>query len=222
MSHTPAHEELKEQAALYALGALETAEARDFERHLAEGCEACAAELREFEGVAARLALASTPATPPAGAREKLLSHIAAAADTEDPRRPERSPADASAPGGRSLAADLLVVRRDAGEWAETSDRGVFVKTLFVDREHDTVTRLVRLDPGARIRPHRHLGYEQCLVVEGVMRAGELHLRAGDFNCAAPGTIHEEIYTEEGALLLIVAPEKYEVLGGRREHGLNG
>ena len=218
MSHTPAHEELMEQAALYALGALEAVEARDFERHLAEGCEACAAELREFEGVAARLALASAPARPPAGAREKLLSRIAA--DAEDLRRPERSPAGALAPG--KLAPALLVVRRDAGEWEATPAPGVFFKTLFVDREHDTVTRLVRLDPGARIPSHRHLGYEQCLVVEGRMRAGELHLRAGDFNCSAPGTIHEEIYTEEGALLLIVAPESYEVSGGPKGHGLNG
>jgi len=218
MSHTPAHEELKEQAALYALGALEAAEARDFERHLAEGCEACAAELREFEGVAARLALASAPARPPAGAREKLLSRISAAA-AEHTRRPEVSPEGASAPGRPAGAADLIVVRRDAGEWEATPAPGVFVKTLFVDRERDTVTRLVRLDPGARIPSHRHLGYEQCLVVEGRMRAGELHLRAGDFNCSAPGTIHEEIYTDEGALLLIVAPENYEVLGGQREHG---
>ncbi|HEX7176392.1 MAG TPA: cupin domain-containing protein [Pyrinomonadaceae bacterium] len=219
MSHTPAHEELKEQAALYALGALETAEARDFERHLAEGCEACAAELRDFEGVAAQFALASAPARPPAGAREKLLSRIAAAA--EEPR-PEVSPEGAPAPDVLALAPDLLVVRRDAGEWEETPDPGVFVKMLFVDREHDTVTRLVRLDPGARIPSHRHLGYEQCLIVEGGMRAGHLHLRAGDFNCAAPGTIHEEISTEEGALLLIVAPANYEVLGGKREHGFNG
>ena len=218
MSHTSAHEELKELAALYALGALETAEARDFERHLAQGCEACAAELRDFEGVAAHLALASAPARPPADAREKLLSRITAA-EEEDTRRPVASPEGTSAPDALAGASDLLVVRRDAGEWEETSDPGVFVKMLFTDREHETVTRLVRLDPGARIPSHRHLGYEQCLVVEGVMRAGELSLRAGDFNCSAPGTIHEEIYTEEGALLLIVAPESYEVLGGKREHG---
>ena len=167
--------------------------------------------------MAARLALTSTPAPPPAGALEKILSRIAA--DAEDPRRPEVSPEGTRAPDVLAGTADLLVVRRDAGEWEATSDPGVFVKLLFVDRQHDTVTTLVRLDPGARISSHRHLGYEQCLVVEGVMRAGDLSLRAGDFNCAAPGTIHEEIYTEEGALLLIVAPENYEVLGGKREHG---
>ena len=218
MSHTStAHEEQKELAALYALGALEAGEARDFERHLAEGCEACAAELRDFERVAAQLALDSAPVPPTAGAREKLLSRVAAAAGR---RRPEVS--RAGAPSGLAGAADLLVVRREAGVWEETADPGVFVKLLFADKGRQTVTTLVRLEAGARIPPHRHLGFEQCLVLEGLMRSGDLSLRAGDFNCAAPGTIHEEIYTQEGALLLIVAPENYEVLGGRREHGLNG
>ena len=209
MSHTSAHEEQKELAALYALGALEAGEARDFERHLAEGCEACAAELRDFERVAAQLALDSAPVPPPAAAREKLLSRVAAGAGQ---RRPEASAA--GAPSGLAGAADLLVVRRGEGVWEETADPGVFVKQLFVDGGRETVTRLVRLEAGARIPPHRHLGFEQCLVLEGVMRAGGLSLRAGDFNCAAPGSVHEEIYTEEGALLLIVAPEHYEALGG--------
>ena len=211
MNHTPAHEERKELAALYALGALEAGEARDFERHLSEGCEACAAELRDFERVAAQLALDSAPVPPPAGALEKLLSRVAAAG-----RRPEASPAGAGAPSGSAGAADLLVVRRDEGVWEETADPGVFVKLLFVDGGRETVTRLVRLEAGARIPPHRHLGFEQCLVLEGVMRAGGLSLRAGDFNCAAPGSVHEEIYTEGGALLLIVAPERYEALGGAK------
>lgn len=209
MSHTHAHEEQKELAALYALGALGADEARDFERHLAEGCEACAAELRDFERVAAQLALASAPERPPAGAREKLLSRVAADAAR---RRTEASPDEA--PPGSAGAASLLVVRREEGVWEETADPGVFVKLLFADRARKTVTTLVRLEAGARISPHRHLGFEQCLVLEGVMRSGELSLRAGDFNCAAPGSVHEEIYTEGGALLLIVAPSRYETLGG--------
>jgi anti-sigma factor ChrR (cupin superfamily) len=212
MSHTSAHEEMKELAALYALGALETAEARDFERHLAEGCEACAAELRDFEGVAASLALACAPERPPAGAREKLLSRVAAS--DEDPRRTEVPPGGARSPSRLAGAADLHVVRRDEGEWEETADPGVFFKLLFADSERKTVTTLVRLEAGARISRHRHNGFEQCLVLEGDVRSGGLSLHAGDFNCAAPGSVHQEIYTEEGALLLIVAPAGYEPLGG--------
>lgn len=202
MSHTPAEGEVRELAALYALGALDEDERHDFERHLAEGCAACAAELRECEETVSRLALAAPPADPPAPLREKLLARVA-----------EKPPARAVAPSEFVGPAEFLVVRREEGEWVESPDHGVFIKLLFVDKERDTVTTLVRLDPGASIPAHRHLGVEQCLVLEGDMRAGHLRLRAGDFNCAMPDSVHEEIHTEHGALLLIVSPESYEVFG---------
>jgi hypothetical protein len=44
------------------------------------------------------------------------------------------------------------------------------------------------------------------------MRSGDMTLSAGDFNCALSESVHQDIYTEGGALLLIVAPESYEVL----------
>lgn len=208
MSHTPVGDEMTELAALHAVGALDPEEARAFERHVAEGCDACAEELREFESVAALLARSAPPVEPPASVREKLLSRAA-----EDRRGRHAAGKPSDAPSQFVGASEFLVVRKSEGEWAETSDPGVFVKLLFVDKERDTVTTLVRIEPGARIPAHRHLGVEQCLVLEGDMRAGAAVLHAGDFNCAMPDTIHEEIYSETGALLLIVAPESYEVLG---------
>ena len=74
MRHTTTDEETSARAALHALGALDEREARDFEEHVAAGCDLCAAELREFRGVAADLALAATPATPPAHVRSRLLA----------------------------------------------------------------------------------------------------------------------------------------------------
>ena len=74
MSHTTVDEEAAGRAALYALGALEGDEAREFEEHLAAGCAACEAGLREFETVAADLGLAAPEAAPPAGVRARLLA----------------------------------------------------------------------------------------------------------------------------------------------------
>jgi anti-sigma factor ChrR (cupin superfamily) len=71
------------------------------------------------------------------------------------------------------------------------------------------------MEPGARIPAHRHLGVEQCLLLEGDLRAGQLEMSAGDFNCSLPGSVHEDLTTEGGALFLIVAPERYETLGPR-------
>ena len=51
MRHTTTDEETSARAALCALGALDEREARDFEEHVAAGCDLCAAELREFNGL---------------------------------------------------------------------------------------------------------------------------------------------------------------------------
>jgi hypothetical protein len=43
------------------------------------------------------------------------------------------------------------------------------------------------------------------------LRSGGAVNFSGDYLCAQPGTIHEQLTSEQGALLLIVAPESYEV-----------
>src|SRR5215471_9151454 len=77
MEHKLATDEIREKAALYALGALSQIEARAFENHLDEGCEVCRAELAGFDGVVGVLGLAAPPADPPAALRNRLLATIA-------------------------------------------------------------------------------------------------------------------------------------------------
>jgi len=240
MRHTTTDEETSARAALHALGALDEREARDFEEHVAAGCDVCAAELREFRGVAADLALAAMPATPPARVRSRLLALAAEEArDGQAEEAPETHSARTDANIARADAgvvhegegvvragadegafdmsranvpSGFLIVRAGEGEWRETEDRGVSFKLLFVDRERATVTTLLRMEPGARIPRHRHLGVEQCLVLEGDVRSGPHRMTAGDFNCSLPGSIHDELTTDGGALLLLVSPESYERL----------
>jgi anti-sigma factor ChrR (cupin superfamily) len=234
MSHTTTDEELEGQAALYALGALAEEEAREFELHVA-GCEACAAELREFRVVAADLALAVPPATPPPAVRSRLLSLVsegeslngreaAASQTSSESVSGERRDADdrgatESIDSSRETQAEeapgFIVVRASEGEWRPTADPGVSFKLLFVDRERATVTTLVRMEPGARIPAHRHLGLEQCLVLEGDLSSGGIEMSAGDFNCSMPGSVHDELTTKGGALFIIISPERYERVGPR-------
>jgi quercetin dioxygenase-like cupin family protein len=194
MSHTTTDEEAAGRAALHALGALEGEEARAFEEHVAAGCAACAAELREFGGVVADLGLASPEAEPPPGVRSRLLALV-------------------SEEGGGGGGRGFLVVRAGEGEWLPTDDEGVSYKLLYADAERGTATTLVRMRAGSRIRSHRHLGVEQCLVLEGDVRSGAVAMKAGDFNCSLPGSVHDELVTDGGALLLLVSPERYEPLG---------
>ena len=203
MSHTTVDEEAAGRAALYALGALEGGEASEFEEHVAAGCAACEAELRGFEAVAGDLGLAAPESEPPAGVRARLLAFVSGAGGGESGAGEMRGDA---APG-------FLVVRAGEGRWRPTADAGVTFKLLFADRGRGTVTTLVRMEPGSRIRSHRHLGVEQCLVLEGDVRSGRVGMKAGDFNCSMPGSVHEELVSDSGALLLLVSPECYEPVG---------
>jgi anti-sigma factor ChrR (cupin superfamily) len=200
MNHSLMEEELEERASLYALGALNQHEARSFEEHLAEGCEACATGLSGFEAVVSSLACGAPDATPPASAREKLLARLGK--ETEPTPPAANSVDDASQP---------LVVRAGEGRWHEMC-AGVLFKQLFADATRQTVTSLVRMQPGSQIPMHRHRGIEECYVIEGDVFANNETLGAGDYTCAMEGSIHHAISTNHGALLLIVSPESYEVL----------
>jgi len=221
MRNTTAEGEICGGAALYALGALEGEEARAFEAHMGEGCDACAAELREFGSVVGSLGLAAPEAEPPGDARARLLERLADGDDSESNAADASESKDAGHDGARhdssrSLCGEgFLVVRAGEGQWLPTGDAGVSFKLLYTDRERGTFTTLVRMDAGASIPPHRHLGVEQCLVIEGDLRAGGVEMSAGDFNCSLPGSVHEEIATTGGALFLIVGPERYEVVEAR-------
>jgi predicted ChrR family anti-sigma factor len=203
MKHGTVEEETQECAALYALGALSQHEARAFDEHLAEGCETCEAELKGFEAVVSTLVYDACEATPPAAAREKLLARLA---ETGDAR-----PSSAAAQPAQDDTSQTVIVRAGEGEWQVMSE-GVLFKQLFADPTRNTVTTLVRMQPGSRIPKHRHRGIEECYVIEGDAFTNNETLKAGDYTCAMAGSVHHPISSVNGALLLLVSPESYEVL----------
>ena len=200
--HCFSYEERTERASLYALGALSLWEARAFEEHLAEGCDDCTAELQSFAETTRALALAAPERAPSERVREKLLSRVA-------------EEASASFPALRAVPQPLMTLRADEGEWYEVG-KGIQVKQLFVDPQSGMVTTLVKMEPGTRIPMHSHRGIEQCYIIEGDFHADSKSLGAGDFHIAQAGSIHQPVYTTGGALLLIIAPERYDVLEHRQ------
>lgn len=64
-------------AAVHALGALDTADAREFETHL-KTCAECRAELESWRDVAAEFAYAAPAREPSAGLRSRLLESVRA------------------------------------------------------------------------------------------------------------------------------------------------
>ncbi len=70
------HEEWLERADIYALGALDGGELRDFEAHLASGCAECEEHLRGNREALARAAASLAPIAPPSRVKAELLRRI--------------------------------------------------------------------------------------------------------------------------------------------------
>jgi anti-sigma-K factor RskA len=110
------HNELREQAAAYALGALARHERVAFEAHLLD-CEECDEEVRSFAFVATALAASSPPMTPDRRLRERAVEVQIRPA----PPAPRRVIvpwllAAASLAVAIGLGGQLLSVRRNAAE----------------------------------------------------------------------------------------------------------
>lgn len=187
-------EEFESRAALHALA---TYEARVFADELAAASDAEAALLRDFEEVAANLALAAPEATPSADVRKQLLARVAASRE-----------AAAARPAGPRLMID---VRYNEIEWQPMAEN-IFYKPLYYNAAQRELTSLVWLLPGARLPNHQHLGTEQCLIIEGGFRVGDKVYGPGDFQVLFEGTTHEDIYTETGAVVLLIAPPEYRLI----------
>ena len=174
-------EEVEEQAALFAVGALPPDEARRFQQRLAAGCPLCGAAHRECEEAVALLALSAPEAAPPPALRARLLAQVRGP-------RPE---------GGSAFGAGLIVRAGDTA-WEAAPAPGIEYRRLL---EQKTV--LVRMPPKTTYPAHVHRNAEQCLVLEGSVTADGVTAYAGDFTYMPKGSRHQPLYSEEGCLLLI-------------------
>jgi anti-sigma-K factor RskA len=116
MKHPLGDDRIREEAALYALGAMSQREARAFEDHLLEGCSVCAYELAEFEMVAEALSFGAESVTPRDKVRDLLLERI----KDESPNAPDLTAHYEKTPprGGDRRSALRLIKRTDYFRWA--------------------------------------------------------------------------------------------------------
>ena len=94
----------------------------------------------------------------------------------------------------------LTTIQADEGEWKPFLPR-VRIKTL--QQTGNSMSYLLRLEPGAILVPHEHPQDEECFVLEGEVRFGDTVARAGAYHLAPKGLAHEAIVSDSGALLYL-------------------
>ena len=98
------------------------------------------------------------------------------------------------------LTPGFQTIRAREGEWIQALP-GAALKILHQTTDSPVVTYLARLQPGFEMPGHPHPFDEECIMLEGEMWLGDLHLKAGDYHFAAKGVLHGKLRTETGALV---------------------
>lgn len=94
-----------------------------------------------------------------------------------------------------------LTITGDDGEWRPFVD-GVRIKVLR--EQAGVLSYLLRLEPGARLPPHRHPQDEECIVIDGCLRVGTgAAFGPGSYHLAHGGALHATISTDTGATIFL-------------------
>jgi len=186
---------IHELASLYALGALDGAELTAFEKHLAEGCAECEAEVASFRATSGELAEMCVAAPPP-DLRRKVLKSV---------KRPPQ------APGVLFDFAGLLLSRPDDMPWQELAP-GIWNRPLFTDKNRGYVTNLIRMAAGASFPAHKHNDTEELFLLTGDLNVAGVSMRAGDYCRAEPGSKHPDTHTLGGCTFLLMSSDHDELL----------
>lgn len=124
----------------------------------------------------------------------------------------ERVLARASASSVAATASVGQAVRAGEGRW-RTLQPGLHVKLLKRHAEAGELSALWRLDAGASIPSHQHHRAEECLVVAGQVRVGDIEYGEGDYLFAAAGSLHPVFTSIGGATLLIRGDDPFLARG---------
>lgn len=130
----------------------------------------------------AELLEAVAPIAPPAALRVRVLGRVKST----------------------SALTEFLTVRAEEAGW-KTLAPGIEVKLLVFDEAAGTKSFLLRAQPGVSMPGHDHSTYEECLVLQGQFRMGDLVLNAGDYHRAPAGRRHPEASTDTGVLVYLRA-----------------
>lgn len=96
-------------------------------------------------------------------------------------------------------------------EWEEAAP-GIHVKILARNAENDTVSMLVRLDPGTDYPGHRHAAIEELHLLHGVLKVDDRTLYPGDFIHHEAGSIDHRVWSLTGCTCFLMTSTKDALL----------
>ena len=178
-THSQEHVEL---VFLFVLQALPPLEMASVEAQISS-CEDCRKEIESLRPIVRSFVGWSTDVLRPA---ESLWDRLAKRIASEEGTRPFLPPSDAPV--------------KDAPvqpDWEEAAP-GIHVKILARNAENDSVSMLVRLDPGTDYPGHTHAGVEELHLLHGVLRVDDQTLYPGDFIHSEAGSIDHRVWSETG------------------------
>ncbi len=91
----------------------------------------------------------------------------------------------------------------DKPEWEEAAP-GIYVKILARNAEIESVSMLVRLDPGTDYPAHRHAGTEELHLLHGVLKVDDRTLYPGDFIHSEAGSVDHRVWSETGCTCFLM------------------
>jgi ChrR Cupin-like domain len=183
-THDPEHLHLVFLFALQALSAHEIASA---EAQISS-CEDCRQEIETLRPIVRSFVGWSTDVLRPA---ESLWSRLAKRIASETGTRPFIPPLESP-------------VKPD---WEEPAP-GIHVKILARNTETDSVSMLVRLDPGTDYPGHTHAGTEELHLLHGVLKVDNRTLYPGDFIHAEAGSADQRVWSDTGCTCFLVTSTK--------------
>lgn len=168
---------------LFALEALSASEMASAEAQISS-CEDCRHEIETLRPIVKSFVGWPIDVLRPT---EALWGRLAERIATEAGTRPFVPPAEA--PG--------------KPEWEQAAP-GIHVKILAKNAQMDSVSMLVRLDPGTDYPAHRHAGVEELHLLHGVLKVDDRTLYPGDFIHAEAGSVDHRVWSETGCTCFLM------------------
>jgi len=179
-THSQEHLEL---VFLFVLQALPSQEMASVEAQISS-CEDCRQEIETLRPVVRSFVGWSTDVLRPA---ESLWARLAKRIASEGGTQPFLPPLDAPV----------------KPEWEEAAP-GIHVKILARNTENDSVSMLVRLDPGTDYPGHTHAGVEELHLLHGILKVDDRTLYPGDFIHSEAGSIDHRVWSETGCTCFLM------------------